>query len=136
MKWKDDICDYLLEGFEGFIVLVFLWGLAYIIENHPNKIEKRYGFLERDPDLRFIPCHIEPLVIWKIKPDGAFSKAGFKNRDIIISPSFFSVNAFYKSLNRPQGTIIEFKVIPWDKFKAVCDFDSVGKTEKRVVIAP
>jgi hypothetical protein len=88
------------------------------------------------PDIRWIPCHIEPLMIRCIKQGGAFEKAGFKDRDILVLPQIHSVTEFYKLLEQPKGTIIELNAIPYDKFKPDCDPDKQGKPMKRIVVAP
>jgi hypothetical protein len=124
---KDDLQIVLATIVLALICLVLIY---------PIPIEKRYGFRTGTPDLRWVPCHIEPILIRKIQNGMAFEKAGFKNGDILVSPNFHSVTKFHKYLDKPEGTVLEFTIIPWDKFEAVCDFDSTGKTEKRTVIAP
>ncbi len=71
-----------------------------------------------------------------VKQGGTFDKAGFKDRDILVSPEFNSTSAFFRSLRKAKGTSIEFEVIPYEDFKPVCDPDKRGKHIKRVVIAP
>ena len=88
------------------------------------------------PDIKWIPCHIEPLMIRCIEPGGAFDIAGIKDRDIILSAGIHSVAGFQRLLNKPGGSIIEFDVIPVDKFKPVCDPENWGEPVKRIVIAP
>lgn len=116
--------------------IVFFIVVIHFAIFHREPIEKRYGFRTDTPDLRWFPCHIEPIVIKNIQKGMAFDRAGFREKDILVSPDFYSAQAFLNSLKKPRGTVIEFRVIPWDKFKSTCDFDSTGKTEKRILVAP
>ena len=111
-------------------------GSGYLISHHQNAIEKRFGFCTMTPDMKWIPCHIEPVMIRCITPGRAFDKAGFKDRDVIFLAGIHSVNAFQNLLDQPGGNLIEIKVIPCDKFKPDCDPENWGKPIKRVVIAP
>jgi hypothetical protein len=99
------------------VLLVVILSIGYMISHHKNAIEKRYGFCIMTPDMRWTNCHIEPLMIRCIKQDGAFDKAGFRDRDILVSPSLNNVNAFLKSLKQPKGALLVFEVIPYDDFK-------------------
>jgi hypothetical protein len=121
----------------GYIIFIALiWGFGYLVSHHQNAIEKRYGFCATTPDIKWIPCHIEPLMIRCVKQGGAFQKAGFKDRDILVLPQIHSLTEFYKLLEKPKGTIIELNVIPYDQFKPDCDPDKQGNPLKRIVIAP
>ena len=134
--WKEKAA----EGFSGLLTSMVLFALSlgfmYLVSHHYNAVEKRYGFLAMTPDLRWFPCHIEPIMIRSIKKGGAFDKAGFRENDILMSPDFNSVNAFYKSLKKPSGKVIEFEVIPYDSFKPDCESNNWGKPEKRIVVSP
>jgi hypothetical protein len=129
-------CDKLPQIFWGISFIVLIWGIGYMVSHHQNAIEKRYGFCTMTPDLKWTPCHIEPMMIRCVKQGGAFEKAGFSDRDILVLPLIYSVNAFYKLLVQPKGTIIELNSIPYEQFKPDCDPDKRGKSEKRYVIAP
>jgi hypothetical protein len=118
------------------VLLVVILSIGYMISHHKNAIEKRYGFCIMTPDMRWTNCHIEPLMIRCIKQDGAFDKAGFRDRDILVSPSLNNVNAFLKSLKQPKGALLVFEVIPYDDFKAVCESDKRGTPVIRIVVAP
>jgi hypothetical protein len=136
MNFKSIIRHELPEIITGIILMGFIWGTGYLISHHRNAIEKRYGFCTMTPDMKWIPCHIEPIMIRCIKQDGSFDKAGFKDRDILILPGVHTVAGFHKLLDKPRGTLIEFNVIPFDKFKPDCDTENWGETEKRLVITP
>ena len=136
MNWKLSIWEELPEIAGGIVLIGLIWGTGYLISHRRNAIEKRYGFCTMTPDLKWIPCHIEPLMIRCIKQDGSFDKAGFKERDILILPEVHTVAGFHKLLDKPRGTILEFTVIPYEKFKPDCDNENWGETEKRLVIAP
>jgi hypothetical protein len=118
------------------VLFVVILTIGYVISHHKNPIEKRYGFCVMTPDLRWTNCHIEPLMIRCIEQDGAFAMAGFRDRDILVSPTFNTVNAFLKSLKQPKGAVLVFEVIPYDDFKAVCESDKRGTPVTRFVIAP
>jgi hypothetical protein len=118
------------------VLLVVILSIGYMISHHKNAIEKRYGFCIMTPDMRWTNCHIEPLMIRCIKQDGAFDKAGFRDRDILVSPSLNNVNAFLKSLKQPKGALLVFEVIPYNDFKAVCESDKRGTPVIRIVVAP
>jgi hypothetical protein len=133
---KTNICRELPEVVWVIIFIALIWGVGYLVSHHQNAIEKRYGFCIMTPDIQWTPCHIEPLMICCVKQGGAFEKAGFKNRDILVLPQIHSVSAFYKLLDQPKGTIIELNVIPYDQFKPDCDPGKQGKPLKRIVVAP
>jgi hypothetical protein len=118
------------------LVLISIPFLGYVISHHKNTIEKRYGFCIMTPEIKLMDCHIEPIMIRCIKEGGAFDKAGFKDRDILVSPSFNSVNALIKSLKQPQGTVLVFGVIPFEDFRPECDSDKRGTPVMRSVVAP
>jgi hypothetical protein len=88
------------------------------------------------PDMKWIPCHIEPLMIRCIKQGGAFDKAGFKDRDVILLAGIHSAAGFHRLLNKPGGSMIEIDVIPIKKFKPDCDSGNWGEPVKKIVIAP
>lgn len=136
MSWKLNIWDALPEIAGGIILIGFTWGFGYLISHHQNAIEKRYGFCTMTPEMKWIPCHIEPLMIRCVTRDGAFGKAGFEDRDIIVLHGIHSVSAFHRLLRRPGGTIIELYAIPFKKFNSDCDQANWGTPVKRFVIAP
>jgi hypothetical protein len=118
------------------VLLVVILFLGYVFSHHKNSIEKRYGLCIMTPDLKWSKCHIEPFMIRCIKQGGAFDKAGFKDRDILVSPSFNTVNTFIKSLKQPKGEMLIFEVIPYEDFKPVCESDKRGTPVIRIVVAP
>lgn len=118
------------------VLLVVMLSLGYVISHHKNAVEKRYGFCIMTPEMKWTNCHIEPLMIRYIKQGGAFDKAGFKDRDILVSPSFNTVNTFLKSLKQPKGAVLIFECIPYEDFNLVCESDNRGTPVVRVVIAP
>ena len=136
MFWKTKTGDELPKIVWSFVFISLILGFGYLVSHHQNEIEKRYGFLAMTPDLQWFPCHIEPIMIRSIKGGSVFAKAGFRDRDILMSPDFNSVNDFYKSLEKPCGTVFEFEVIPFENFKPDCESDHWGNPEKRIVIAP
>lgn len=69
-------------------------------------------------------------------PGGAFDKAGFIDRDILILPKVHSVSGFHRILDKPEGTIVELKVIHYNNFKPDCETDNQGEAEKRFIVAP
>lgn len=131
-RFREDLPEIII----GIIFISLIYGLGHLLATRKNSVEKRYGFCTMTPDLRWIPCHIEPLMIRCVEKRGAFDKAGFKDRDILILPDIHSVNAFHKLLKKPKGTVIEFKVIPWARFKPSCETDDWEKQEERIVVAP
>jgi hypothetical protein len=120
----------------GIIFCALILGLGYLVSHHQNDIEKRYGFCTMTPDIKWSPCHIEPMMIRCVKQDGAFEKAGFRDKDILVLPLIYSVAAFHNLLDKPKGTIIELNAIPYDQFKPDCDPGKQGKPLKRHVVAP
>jgi len=118
------------------LLLISILLLGYVISHHKNAIEKRYGFCIMTPDIKWTNCHIEPIMIRCIKDDGAFDKAGFRDRDIIVTPYSNSVNALIKSLKQPKGTVLLFGVIPYEDFRPECDSDKRGTPVIRSVVAP
>jgi hypothetical protein len=125
------------SGIAVAIILISLFmGSGYMVSHHQNAVEKRFGFCTMTPDIKWIPCHIEPLMIRCIEPGGAFDKAGFKDRDIILLAEIHSVNAFHNLLDLPGGILIEIKVIPYKNFRPDCDSEFRGEPVKRIVIAP
>ena len=129
--------EIIILSIEVLVIFTLFFGLPFFLLNHQGKIEKRYGFSDRTPDLKFtMKCHIEVLMVWNIKAGGAFDKAGFKKGDIILEPMFTSVPRFHKTLDQPKGTIFKFIIIPRNKFLPKCDFDTTGKTEIRILTAP
>ena len=136
MLWKNKILNELPGIVLGIVFIALLWGFGYLVSHHQNAIEKRYGFCTMTPDLQWTPCHIEPLMIRCVKPGGAFEKAGFKDKDILVLPLINTVAEFHHLLDRPKGTIIELKAIPFERFKPDCDPDKQGKPLKMFVIAP
>jgi hypothetical protein len=136
MYLKFKICDELPGLMAGIVFIALILGLGYIFSHHQNSIEKRYGFCTMTPDIIWIPCHIEPLMIRCVEKGGAFDEAGFNDRDIIVLPQLHAVDGFHKLLKRPKGTIIEIMVIPYEKFEPDCETDIQGEPEKRVVVAP
>jgi len=136
MFWKTKIWNEIPEIAWGIIFIALILSIGYLVSHHQNAIEKRYGFCAMTPDIQWVPCHIEPLMIRCVKQGGAFEKAGFKDRDILVLPQIHSVTAFYKILDKPKGTIIELKVIPYDQFKSDCDPGKQGKLLKRIVVVP
>jgi hypothetical protein len=71
-----------------------------------------------------------------VTPGGAFYKAGFKDKDIVVLTGIHSVEGFHRLLNKPVGSIIETDVISFKKFKPDCDSENWGIRIKRYVIAP
>jgi hypothetical protein len=132
---KDKIIDRS-EIAGVFIFISLLLGSGYLVSHHQNAVEKRFGFCTMTPDMKWIPCHIEPVMIRCITPGGAFDKAGFKDRDIVLLAGIHSVSAFHKLLDQPGGNLIEIKVIPYDKFRLECNSVNWGESLKRFVIAP
>jgi hypothetical protein len=126
-KWHPGISTLLL------ISILFI---GYLTSHHKNAIEKRYGFCIMTPEIKWMNCHIEPIMVRCIKDGGAFDKAGFMDRDILVSPSFNSVNALLKSLNQPKGTVLLFGVIPFEDFRPECESDKRGTPVIRTVVAP
>lgn len=118
------------------VLLVVILFLGYVFSHHKNSIEKRYGFCIMTPEMNWTNCHIEPLMVRCIKEGGAFDKAGFKDRDILVTPSFNSVNTFLKSLKQPEGAVLKFEVIPYEDFKPACESAKRGQHVKRIVVAP
>lgn len=132
---KNKIIDK--SGIAGVFIFISLFlGSGYLISHHQNAVEKRFGFCTMTPDMKWIPCHIEPIMIRCITPEGAFDKAGIKDRDIILLAGIHSVNAFQNLLDQPGGNLIEIKVIPYNKFKPDCDSERWGEPVKRIVVAP
>jgi hypothetical protein len=136
MFLKTIIEDKLSEIVWVIIFIALIWCTVYLISHHQNAIEKRYGFCATTPDIRWIPCHIEPLMILCIKQGGAFEKAGFQDHDILVLTHIYSVTEFYKLLEQPKGTIIELNAIPYDTFKPDCSSEEWGEPQKRYVVAP
>jgi hypothetical protein len=132
---KDKIIDRS-EIAGVFIFISLLLGSGYLVSHHQNAVEKRFGFCTMTPDMKWIPCHIEPVMIRCITPGGAFDKAGFKDRDIVALSGIHSVTAFHRLLNKPGSSIIKIDVIPFNKFKPGCDQVNWGELVKRIVIAP
>jgi len=118
------------------LFLVFVLNSGYLISHHKNAIEKRYGFCIMTPEIKWMDCHIEPIMVRCIKEGWAFDKAGFRDKDILVAPSFNSVNALIKSLKQPQGTVLLFGVIPYEDFRPECESDKRGTPVIRRVIAP
>lgn len=133
---KTIIEDKLPEIGWGIIFIAVIWGVGYQVFHHQNAIEKRYGFCTMTPDIQWTPCHIEPLMIRCVKLGGAFDKAGFKDRDILVLPQIHSATAFCKLLDQQKGTIIELNAIPYDQFKPDCNSEKWGEPQKRHVVAP
>jgi len=132
---KNKIIDK--SGIAGVFIFISLFlGSGYLVSHHQNAVEKRFGFCTMTPDMKWIPCHIEPLMIRCVTPGGAFDIAGIKDRDIILLAGIHSVNAFQNLLDQPGGNLIEIKVIPYDNFKPDCDSENWGKPVKRIVITP
>jgi hypothetical protein len=120
----------------GIVFSALLLGFCYMVSHHQNEIEKRYGFCTMTPDIKWSPCHIEPLMIRCVKRGGAFDKAGFRDKDILVLPLINSVAAFHNLLDKPKGTIIELNAIPYDQFKPDCDPGKQGRPLKRQIVAP
>jgi hypothetical protein len=133
---KFKIINELPEIVWGIVFSVMILGFGYLLSQHQNAIEKRYGFCTMTPDMRWVPCHVEPLMVRCVKQGGAFEKAGFRDKDILVLPLIYSVNAFHHLLDQPKGTIIELNAIPYDQFKPDCDPDKQGNPLKRLVVAP
>jgi hypothetical protein len=133
---KNRIIDELPGITAGIILFGLIWCIGYLASHHRNSTEKRFGFCTLTPDMKLIPCHIEPLMIRCVEKGSAFEKAGFNDRDILVLPRFKAVGEFHRYLKKPEGTIIELMVIPYNKFKPECEADNWGEPEKRVVIAP
>ena len=132
---KNKIIDK--SGIAGvFIFISLLMGSGYLISHHQNAIEKRFGFCTMTPDMKWIPCHIEPVMIRCITPGGAFDKAGFKDKDIVVLSGIHSIGGFHRLLDKPVGSIIKIYVIPFNKFKPDCDTENWGEPVKRVVVIP
>jgi hypothetical protein len=118
------------------LLLISILFLGYVISHHKNAIEKRYGFCIMTPEIKWMNCHIEPIMVRCIMDGGAFDKAGFRDRDILVSPSFNSVNALIKSLKQPKGTVLLFGVIPYEDYRPECESDKRGTPVIRTVVAP
>lgn len=118
------------------VLLIVIPALGYLLSHHKNTIEKRYGFCIMTPELKWTNCHIEPIMIRCIEDGGAFDKAGFRDRDILVAPSFNSVNALIKSLKQTKGTVLQFGVIPFDDFRPECESEKRGTPVIRTVVAP
>lgn len=118
------------------LLLVSILFLGYVISHHKSAIEKRYGFCIMTPEIKWTNCHIEPIMIRCIKDGGAFDEAGFRDRDILVSPSFNSVNALIKSLKQPKGTVLLFGAIPFEDFRPECESEKRGTPVIRTVVAP
>lgn len=125
------------SGIAGvFICISMFLGSGYLVSHHQNAVEKRFGFCTMTPDMKWIPCHIEPVMIRCVTPGGAFDKAGFRDRDIVVLTGIHSIDGFHRLLNKRVGSIIEIDVISFNKFKPGCDPGSWGEPVKRIVIAP
>jgi hypothetical protein len=116
------------------IILMFTGALCLLQIQDP--LEERYGFCSLSPDLKWFPCHLEPIMIRYIRPGGAFDKAGFRDRDILLMPAVHSIAAFHKLLDKPSGSRIELEAVPIDSFMNDCQQDLSDVAEIRIVIAP
>jgi len=120
----------------SILLLISILFLGYVISHHKNASERRYGFCTMTPELRWTKCQIEPIMFRCIEEGGAFDKAGFRDKDILVAPSFNSVNALIKSLKQPKGTVLLFEVIPYEDFRPECESDNRGTPVIRTVVAP
>jgi hypothetical protein len=133
---NSDIWEQVPEIAAGIVFVAILWGIGYMVSHHKNSIEKRYGFCTMTPDMKWIPCHVEPIMIRCMTPGGVFDKAGFIDRDILILPQVHSVSGFHRLLDKPKGTIVELRVIHYDNFKPDCDAKNWGISEERHIVSP
>jgi hypothetical protein len=136
MFWKVYYCYVLSEIAEGIVFICLILGSGYLVSHHQNAVEKRFGFCTMTPDMKWIPCHIEPIMIRCVTPGGAFDKAGFKDKDIVVLSGIHSVTAFRRILDKPGGSLIEIDVIPYNNFKPDCDSENWGEPVKRSMVAP
>jgi hypothetical protein len=117
---KNKIIDK--SGIAGVFIFISLFlGPGYLVSHQQNAVEKRFGFCTMTPDIKWIPCHIEPMMIRYIEPGGAFDKAGFRDRDIVVLTGINSVEGFNRLLKKPGGSVIEIVVIPFNIFKPDCE---------------
>jgi hypothetical protein len=132
---KNKIIDK--SGIARAIILISLFlGSGYLVSHHQNAVEKRFGFCTMTPDMKWIPCHIEPIMIRCVTPGGAFDKAGFRDRDIVVLTGIHSIEGFHRLLNKPVGSIIEIDVISFNNFKPDCDPENWGVRVRGFVVAP
>jgi hypothetical protein len=61
----------LIVGLFVRLIIEFIYSPEWVHNIIANSIEKRYGFCTRTTDLKWYPCHIEPLMIRCIEPGGA-----------------------------------------------------------------
>jgi hypothetical protein len=132
---KNKIIDK--SGIAGVLIFISLFlGSGYLVSHHQNAVEKRFGFCTMTPDMKWIPCHIEPIMIRCVTPGGAFEIAGIKDKDIVLLPGIHTVTAFHRIIDKPGGSLIEIDVIPFNNFKPDCDTENWGEPVKRFVVAP
>jgi hypothetical protein len=127
----------IFSGIAAIIICIALiWGFGYLTTHHKNAVEKRFGFCTTTPDMQWVPCHIEPVMVRCVEHGGAFDKAGIKDKDIVVFPRVNSVIAFHRLLDKQKGTVIGLGVISYENFNPDCDIEKWGEQVRKFVIAP